>query len=58
MLTLSCYLPVSVVVSLPFMNPLRWRHGIVNCPSNANFRFSPEEVGHLGTFCLLFYEYC
>jgi len=38
---------ISFVASLSFINPLLWPHGIVKYPSNAHFRISPEELGHL-----------
>ncbi len=53
-LTLFCDLPATFFTA----NPLLCLHEVVNCPLDANFRISLEVVGHLGTFCLLFYEYC
>jgi len=47
MLLLSCDLPASVA----------WPHGTVKCPSNANFRISPEVVSNPGTFHLPFFKY-
>jgi len=35
-----------------------WPHGIVKCSSSAHFRILLEVVGHPGTFCFLFDEYC
>ncbi len=48
--------PTSIicVASLPFINPLLWHHGIVKCPSHAQFRSSVEVVGHLGNFAYSF----
>lgn len=52
MLSLSFDLPV---VSLPFKTPLPWPHGI---SIDVHLRILPEVIGYLGTFCLLFYQFC
>jgi len=55
--SLSCDLPVSVA-SLHSHSQILSCGLILKCLSYTNFINSLEEVGHPGTFCLLFYEFC
>ncbi len=45
---------ISCIASLLFINPRLWPYGIVKCLLNVHFSMSPEIVGYLHTFCLLF----
>ncbi len=55
LLSLSCDLVLIAWLQCHLQLPCS--HGIVKCPSDAQFRILAEVVGYLGTFCLLFYEY-
>ncbi len=48
---------LAFAASLSFINPLPWPHRIVKSPSDVHFRISPEIVGHLDIFHLLFLGY-
>ncbi len=47
----------NVGMVMSFINYLPWPHGIVKCPLNTD-PGGGSSLGHLGTFRLLFYEYC